>query len=144
MSDSLTDLQSLIKTQIQAHADLGSFQVFTERDADLSRTVDNAISTYGIAAVVTDFGFTQAGGPNEYETEFSVKVKENRNVNAGGGDALGITCAEVSLQIFLQLYDWEAATMWGKARNLNLETLQLEPEVIRDVSGSFRVVLNNN
>lgn len=144
MADSLTDLQALIKTRIQAHADLGTLQVFTERDADLSRSVNTAISTYGIAAVVTDFGFSQSGGPNEYETEFSVKVKENRAINAGGGDALGLTCSEVSLQIFLQLFDWEAATMWGKARSLNLETLQLEPEVIREISGSFRVVLNNN
>lgn len=144
MADSLTDLQALIKARIQAHADLGSLQVFTERDADLSRTVDAAIAQYGIAAVVTDFGFSQVGGPNEYETEFSVKLKENRNINAGGGDALGITCAEVSLQILLQLFDWEAATMWGKARNLNLETLQIEPEVIREISGSFRVVLDNN
>ena len=145
MADSLSDLQTLIKTRINAHADLATLPVYTERDADLSRTVNAALATYGIAAVVADFGLTPTGAtPNEYEVEWSVIVKEQVSVNDGTGSTLGVPCAEVALQIFLQLFDWQPATMWNRTRDLTLETLQVSSEVIREISGALRVVVNNN
>lgn len=144
MADSLSDLQTLIKNRIQAHADLTTLPVLTERDADLSRTLNSNLKTYGIGALVEDLGIQPTGSQNEFEVEVLISVKEQRSINDGTGSTLGISCAEVGLQILLQLFDWEASTMWGRMRNLQMETIQIEPEAIREISGSFRFVVNNN
>jgi threonine synthase len=137
MSDSLTDIQGLLQARIVAATDLTALTVVIESDGNAEATVDAAIDSDGIAAIVLFPDLEPGGSTNQYRAAFTVGIKE-----LVSGRSFAKDSAEVAIQIFNQLRNWTPSATWQRIGALKIETVELEPYIIRTVSGHSGIHLS--
>ena len=137
MSDSLSDLQTLIASRINAAADLAALTVVSETDGSAEVALDTAIAADGVGAIVL-FPDLESGAPRDAaKAIFTVVVKELVEDRSFAKDS-----AEVALQIFNQFRKWQPSAVWQTVQNLRMTTLQVEPCILREVTGETGIFLN--
>ena len=137
MADSFTDLQALIRTRILAHADLSALTVVTEADGSTEAALDAGVLADGIAADILVIDFLPTGSRDQYQASFVIEVKEDVENNS-----FGKTAWEVASAIFNQLRNWTPSATWQRVGDLKIETVEIEPFVIRQISGETRIQLS--
>lgn len=137
MSDSLTDLQGLIKTRINAATDLATLQVILESSGTGETSLDAAVRDDGVAAMVLFPDLGDTGTRDQCKGEFTVIVKE-----LADGRSFTKDSAEIAIQIFNQLRKWKPGSGWQTVQNLRIDTIELEPYAVRSVSGETGIFLN--
>ena len=136
MSDTFTDLQTLISDRITAHADLTALTVATEATGAVESTMDTALDSDGIAAVVLAIDFLPTNNRDRYLATFEVTIQERVE-----GRSFAKNCWEVSTIAFNQLRNWKPSAVWGEIRDLKIETLSFSPTVIRQLTGETHITL---
>lgn len=131
-----SDIQTAVASRINAHADLTGLDVHSELTADLDETIGDSIRSEGICAAIIVDGMSEGEADGMKVVRFAIEIHEDTETN------VGLSALDVIERIcFEQLKGWKPDTVYQEVQNIEFQTLEISPHVIREITAETRIFI---